>query len=138
MVKEKSEMSFLDHLGILRWHLIRSLIAMFFFTILAFLNKRYLFDKLLLASKEPDFVTYKILCRISEWLNFGDILCIKEQPFILMNVDMSGQFTTHIWVAFIAGIIISFPYLIWEIWCFIKPALNENESNYTSGVVLDP
>ena len=132
----KTEMSFLDHLGVLRGHLIRSAIAVLIFTILAFLNKSILFDQLLLASKEPDFITYRALCKIAEFLNFGDVLCITEQPFILMNVDMSGQFTMHLWVAFIAGIIIAFPYLVWEMWRFIKPALRAKEANYTSGVVF--
>ena len=96
MVTEKAEMSFLEHLGVLRGHLIRSVIAIFIFTFLAFLNKNFLFDRILLASKEPDFITYRLLCRVSEWFNLGDVLCITEQPFILMNVDMSGQFTMHL------------------------------------------
>ena len=136
MVTEKAEMSFLEHLGVLRGHLIRSVLAIFTFTVLAFLNKNFLFDRILLASKEPDFITYRLLCRVSEWFNLGDVLCITEQPFILMNVDMSGQFTMHIWVSFISGVIVAFPYIIWELWLFIKPALNVNEINYTSGVVF--
>ena len=99
MVTEEAEMSFLEHLGVLRGHLIRSVIAVLVLTVLAFLNKAFLFDRILLASKEPDFITYRALCRVSEWFNLGDVLCITEQPFILMNVDMSGQFTMHIWVA---------------------------------------
>jgi sec-independent protein translocase protein TatC len=136
MSTDKAEMSFLEHLGVLRGHLIRSVIAVLVFTVLAFANKSFLFDELLLASKESDFVTYRALCRVSEWFNLGDVLCITEQPFILMNVDMSGQFTMHLWVAFITGIIVAFPYLIWELWRFVKPALHAKESNYTSGVVL--
>ena len=136
MVTEKAEMSFLEHLGVLRGHLIRSVTAIFIFTVLAFLNKNFLFDRILLASKEPDFITYRLLCRVSEWFNLGDVLCITEQPFIIMNVDMSGQFTMHIWVSFISGVIAAFPYIIWELWLFIKPALNVNEINYSSRVVF--
>ncbi len=136
MTTPKTEMSFLEHLGVLRGHLIRSAIAVLLFTVLAFVNKTILFDQLLLASKEPEFITYRALCKIAEWLSLGDVLCITEQPFILMNVDMSGQFTMHLWVAFIAGIIIAFPYLVWEMWRFIKPALKSKEANYTSGVVF--
>ena len=98
MSTQKKDMSFLEHLGVLRGHLIRSAIAVLVFTIVAFANKSILFDKLLLASKEPDFITYRVLCKIAEFLNLGDVLCITEQPFILMNVDMSGQFTMHLWV----------------------------------------
>ena len=133
---KQNDMSFLQHLGVLRGHLIRSVIGVLVFTILAFVNKYLLFDKVLLASKEPDFITYRGLCKLAEIFNLGDVLCITEQPFILMNVDMSGQFTMHLWVAFIAGIIIAFPYIFWELWRFVKPALNNNESKYTSGVVV--
>ena len=136
IMRKNEDMSFLDHLGVLRGHLIRSLIAVFLFSVLCFLNKKILFDQLLLASKEPDFITYVVLCKISEFFHLGDVLCITEQPFILMNVNMSGQFTMHLWVAFLAGVIIAFPYLIWELWCFIKPALNAKESTYTSSIVF--
>ena len=135
-VSTKTDMSFLGHLGVLRGHLIRSAIAVLVFTVLAFVNKSFLFDRLLLASKEPDFITYRALCKIAEWFHLGDVLCITEQPFILMNVDMSGQFTMHLWVAFIAGVIVSFPYLIWELWRFVKPALQQKEANYASGIVF--
>ncbi len=136
MIKKSEDMSFLDHLGVLRGHIIRSVIAVFVFSVLSFLNKTILFDQLLLASKEPDFITYVALCKFSQLLHLGDVLCITDQPFILMNVNMSGQFTMHLWVAFLAGIILAFPYLIWELWRFIKPALNANESAYTSSVVF--
>ena len=81
MATMKAEMSFLEHLGVLRGHLIRSVIAVLAFTIFAFLNKSYLFDELLLASKEPDFVTYRTLCRISEWFNLGDVLLHNRAAF---------------------------------------------------------
>ena len=113
----KTDMSFLAHLGVLRGHLIRSALAVLVFTVFAFTNKSILFDQLLLASKEPDFITYRALCKIAEWFNLGDVLCITEQPFI-------------------AGVIIAFPYLVWEMWRFIKPALHHKEANYTSGVVF--
>ncbi len=136
MKKMSEDMSFLEHLGILRGHLIRSVIAVFAFTILTFLNKNILFDQLLLAPKNPNFITYSALCKFSKLLNLGDVFCITEQPFILMNVNMSGQFTMHLWVAFLAGITLAFPYLIWELWRFIKPALNAKESAHTTSVVF--
>ena len=70
---QKTDMSFLEHLGVLRGHLIRSAIAVLVFTLLAFVNKSILFDDLLLASKEPDFITYRALCKVAELLNLGDI-----------------------------------------------------------------
>lgn len=124
------EMSFLDHLEALRWHLMRSVIAIFGFGIVAFLNKSFIFDTILLAPKNPDFITYRVMCAISERI------CITELPFTLMNISMSGQFTNHIFISIAAGFIIAFPYVFWEIWRFIKPALYSQESKHARGVVF--
>ena len=124
------EMSFLDHLEALRWHLVRAVTAIGGLAILAFINKSFIFDTVLLAPKNPDFITYRVMCAIS------DRICITELPFTLMNINMSGQFTNHIFVSIAAGFIIAFPYVFWEIWRFIKPALYSKESKYTRGVVF--
>ena len=86
MVTEKAEMSFLEHLGVLRGHLIRSVIAVLVLTVLAFLNKSFLFDRLLLASKEPDFITYRALCRVSEWFNLN-----SDSPYMLMVANVKSN-----------------------------------------------
>ena len=109
---QEVEMSFLDHLEALRWHLIRSVIAIFALAILAFLNRSFIFDTVLLAAKNPDFMTYRLMCAIS------DRICIEELPFNLINISMSGQFTNHIFVSAAAGFIVAFPYVFWEIWRF--------------------
>jgi sec-independent protein translocase protein TatC len=129
-----SEMHFLDHLEALRWHLVRSAIAIVAFALLAFLNKEILFDQIILGAKDPGFLTYRVLCQLSD--RFGVDMCIREVPFILINIDISGQFTTHIYVSFIAGFILGFPYLLWELWRFIKPALSKKELNYSRGIVF--
>ena len=130
------EMSFLDHLEALRWHLIRSTVAIFVFAIVAFLNKSFIFDTVLLAPKNPDFITYRILCLLSNKLNMGDALCISELPFILMNINMAGQFINHITISIVAGFIIAFPYVFWEIWRFVNPALHTKERKHAKGVVF--
>ncbi|MDG1190272.1 MAG: twin-arginine translocase subunit TatC [Flavobacteriales bacterium] len=135
-IGEEKEHSFLDHLEILRWHLIRSAAAILVFTILAFIFPEFLFDKIILASKSPDFATYKFFCWLSETLHFGEALCIKEAPFELMNIKMSGQFSTHIVSSLVAGFVCAFPYVFWEIWRFIKPALYGSEKKYSRGVVF--
>ncbi|MDB0006517.1 twin-arginine translocase subunit TatC [Flavobacteriales bacterium] len=135
-IGEEKEHSFLDHLEILRWHLIRSAAAILVFTILAFIFPEFLFDKIILASKSPDFATYKFFCWLSETLHFGEALCIKEAPFELMNIKMSGQFSTHIVSSLVAGFVCAFPYVFWEIWRFIKPALHGSEKKYSRGVVF--
>ncbi len=135
-IGEEKEHSFLDHLEILRWHLIRSAAAILVFTTLAFIFPEFLFDKIILASKSPDFATYKFFCLLSETLHFGEALCIKEAPFELMNIKMSGQFSTHIVSSLVAGFVCAFPYVFWEIWRFIKPALHGSEKKYSRGVVF--
>ena len=130
------EMSFLGHLEALRWHLFRAVIAVMTMAIVLFFFKEFLFDGVLLAAKSPDFLTYKVLCSIGNKLNLGDDFCITVIPFTLISTDISAQFTTHMWVAFIAGLVVSFPYVVWEIWRFIKPALSTKEKNYARGIVF--
>ena len=130
------EMSFLGHLEALRWHLFRAVIAVMTMAIVLFFFKEFLFDGVLLAPKSPNFLTYKILCSIGNKLNLGDDFCITVIPFTLISTDISAQFTTHMWVAFIAGLVVSFPYVVWEIWRFIKPALSTKEKNYARGIVF--
>jgi len=129
-----SEMHFLDHLEALRWHLVRSAAAILVFAIVAFLNPEILFDKIILAAKNPDFLTYRMMCKLSDFLAID--LCIKDIPFNLINIDISGQFTTHIYISFVAGFIMAFPYFLWEVWRFIKPALSSKERKYSRGVVF--
>ena len=131
-----SNMSFLEHLEVLRWHIIRSIFVTLAFTILAFIFKSIIFDKILFAIKNPDFLTYKIICKVSGFFGFNDNFCIQDLPFNLINISMSGQFSAHITTSLIVGIIISFPYFVWEMWRFIKPALHKNEKIKVRGVVF--
>lgn len=133
---EKAEMSFLEHLEALRWHLMRAVIAIITLAIVLFFYREIVFDHFLFAPKHPDFWTYRMLCLLSDYLDMGDALCIKELPFELINTELSGQFTMHIWVSFVAGFILAAPYVLWEIWRFIKPALHEKERKYSKGVVF--
>jgi sec-independent protein translocase protein TatC len=131
-----SEMSFLEHLEALRWHLVRSAIVVFSLAILAFVYNDILFDKIIFAPRHADFWTYVQMCRLSDFLGLGDALCIKSLNFDLINTQLSGQFTMHMWIAFVAGLILGFPYVIWELWRFVKPGLKETERKYTSGLVF--
>ncbi len=136
MSNQDKEMSFLDHLEIFRWHLIRSAIAVLFFAIIAFIFKDIVFDVILLGPKDPNFPTYKALCAISQYLGLEDALCLKESPFTLMNITMSGQFSTHVTTSIFAGFVVAFPYVFWEFWRFIRPALHVNESTMARGIVF--
>ncbi len=138
------EMSFLEHLEILRWHLIRSFAAIIVGACLAFVNKSFVFDSVILAPKSGDFITYKWLCKASAKLSevlpslIGpDTLCIGQNMPDLQNLNMAGQFTSHIMISLVVGLIIAFPYIVWEVWRFVKPALTEKErKNSTSFIFM--
>jgi sec-independent protein translocase protein TatC len=132
----EAEMSFLDHLEALRWHIIRSAAAIFIMAIAAFTFSRYIFDYIIIAPKSPDFITYRVLCKITSLITGDDSLCIKEIPITLINIDMAGQFSTDIIISFFSGLILAIPYVVWEIWRFLKPALHENERKNTRGFVF--
>jgi sec-independent protein translocase protein TatC len=136
MVEQKEEMSFLNHLEIFRWHLIRSALAILFFAIIAFIFKEIIFDVILLGPQKPDFPTYKALCSISKFLGLDDALCMNASPFSLQNISMSGQFSAHIMTSIFAGFIVAFPYVFWEFWRFISPALYDAETKIARGVVF--
>lgn len=133
---DNGEMSFLGHLEALRWHLFRAVVVVMSLALILFFFKEFLFDGVLLAPKNPNFITYRLLCQLSDKLNLNDDLCITTSPFILISTDISAQFTTHMWVAFIAGLVCGFPYVVWELWRFIKPALHEKERRYATGIVF--
>jgi sec-independent protein translocase protein TatC len=122
----EKEMSFLDHVEELRWHLVRSSAAILIFGIIAFLMKDFLFDKIIFAPKDPNFITYRVFCDVSRF--FGtEGLCIDDIPFTFQSLEMGEQFNVHVWISITAGFIIAFPFIIWEFWKFISPGLYEKE-----------
>lgn len=131
---EEKEMSFLDHLEELRWHLIRSLAAVIVFTIGAFISAKWIFENIVFGPARPEFPTFKVLCKLGQFLNM-DGLCITDIPFKVQSRNMTGQFTMHIMASFILGLMIAFPYVCWEIWRFIKPGLQVKERKYSRGAV---
>jgi len=133
--KGEKEMSFLEHLEELRWHIIRSVLAIVIFMVIAFIFKSFIFNKIILAPKSPAFFTNRILCQLGELLN-TTALCINTRHLNLINIKMSGQLTTHIAVAMVAGLILAFPVILWEFWQFFKPALRANEAKYAKGAVF--
>jgi len=139
--KGEKEMSFLEHLEELRWHIIRSVLAIVIFMIIAFIFKNIIFDKIILGPKNPAFITNRVLCSFGEtlmgWFNWStNALCINTKPLSLINIKMSGQLTTHITVSLVAGLILAFPVILWEFWKFFKPALKPSEARYAKGAVF--
>ncbi|WP_445381718.1 twin-arginine translocase subunit TatC [Robiginitalea sp. IMCC43444] len=134
--KDPNEMSFLDHLEELRWHLIRSTVAIVLIGIIAFLMKDFIFDTVIFGPKKMDFPTYRLFCRIATWLGFESAFCAESLPFTIQNRTMAGQFSAHIWTSIWAGFIVGFPYVLYELWKFISPGLYEKERRNSRGFIL--
>jgi sec-independent protein translocase protein TatC len=132
---KEAEMSFLEHLEVMRWHLIRAIVAVIILALVAFVFKGIIFDRIILAPKEPEFLTNRLLCRLGEILNLKRI-CINQNPFTLQTVKMAEQFSMHIIVSLVAGIVVAFPYIFFEFWRFIVPALYEKEKRVAGGAVF--
>ena len=130
-------MSFLDHLEALRWHIMRSIIALLVVTSVLFFFSDFIFDTILFGPTKPTFITYRALCKLSELLHLGNTLCVENKvQFNLINTQMWGQLTMYMWGTFIAGLILTIPYVLWEIWKFIAPALKPTELKYARSFVL--
>ncbi|WP_184546907.1 twin-arginine translocase subunit TatC [Mucilaginibacter sp. FT3.2] len=139
-IKEKgktmeAEMSFFDHLEALRWHLIRSSIAIVIFTSVVFYFYDWIFDTIIMGPSKPTFWTYRMLCALGDFLHRPGF-CIDKIHIQLINTDMAGQFTLQINSALIIGLTMGFPYLLFELWRFIRPALHEKERKAASGFVF--
>ena len=128
-------MSFLEHLEDLRWHVLRSIVAILITALAAFLAKNFVFDVLLFGPKKTDFLTYKILCQVSNLIGFDDSFCISELPFRIQSRTMAGQFSAHIWTSITLGFVVAFPYVVYQFWKFISPGLYANEKKTASGFI---
>ncbi len=128
-------MSFVDHLEVLRWHVIRAAASILVFSTAAFFAKDFLFHDLILAPSRPDFWTYRKLCQLGAALH-ADGLCIQKLAFVIQSREMSGQLSMHFSAAFTAGLALAFPYTFWEIWRFVAPGLSERERRNSRGAVF--
>lgn len=140
MAKQKQsdkevEMSFWEHLEELRWHIVRSVIAVVVLSVVAFLNRKLVFDMLVLAPGKADFFTNRMLCKAGELLKI-EAICMDDLNLQIININMSGQFLTHMYISFITGLILAFPFVLNEVWRFVRPALREGEARYSSGAVV--
>lgn len=131
----EKEMSFLDHLEELRWHLVRSTLAVVVLALVAFIFKGFIFDTVIFGPTDPNFPTYRFFCNISQ--SFGmDSFCFQEMPFQIQSRKMAGQFSAHMWTSIYAGLIIAFPYILYEFWRFISPGLKEKERRSSRGFIF--
>jgi len=133
---EGGEMSFIDHLEELRWHLVRAVLAWIVGFVVIFVNIDWVFDNIIYAPAKSDFITYGALCRLSHYLHMGEALCMPAVNIPLQGNTVSGPFMSALSISMIGGIILAFPYLFWELWRFIKPALSAKEIRYSRGSIF--
>lgn len=135
--KQTDEMSFLDHLEDLRWHLIRITVGVLICATVAFIFSGFVFEEIIFAPKRMDFPTYKWLCGASQFLGINDTtFCAAEFPFIIQSRNMAGQFSADIWTSIYTGFVLAFPYVIYQFWSFISPGLHANERRYSKGFIF--
>ncbi|MEA1877172.1 MAG: twin-arginine translocase subunit TatC [Bacteroidota bacterium] len=133
--RDANDMSFLEHLEVLRGHLLRSLASIAVFTVVAFLFKDIIFNHILFAPKNPEFFTNEMFCRLGHLMN-TEKLCINSEGLQIINFEMAGQFRTHLIISFLAGLVLASPYIFFEVYRFIIPALKEQEQRYSRGMVF--
>jgi sec-independent protein translocase protein TatC len=133
---ERAEMSFVDHLEVLRSHLFRSVVAIAIGAIVAGIYNRFIIKQILLGPTHNDFPTYGVICDIGQWLRLGDALCMKGISLRLQSTEVAGQFSMWFSVILISGLILAFPYVFYQFWSFIRPALNKKELTRTRGVIF--
>ncbi|HEY5371679.1 MAG TPA: twin-arginine translocase subunit TatC [Hanamia sp.] len=130
-----AEMSFIDHLEVLRWHIFRAAIVLIVIAFVAFFYVDWIFDNIILAPSQNGFISNRVLCSLGHKLHLGDSLCMPAVSFQLLGSTVSGPFMSAINISFMSAIIVAFPYLMWELWRFVKPALSAKEVSYAKGSI---
>ena len=142
-----AEMGFFDHIDVLRGHLFRSAVAIVLVTIVLLIYSKWVFDTLIFGPVKGDFITYRALCHFSNYIrpilcNVSPLLCpdkglcVDSLSMKFLNTELFGQFITQIQVSITLGFVVAFPYVLWEVWRFVKPALSEGEAKKSSRVII--
>lgn len=129
-------MSFIDHLEVLRWHIMRSVLAILASAIVFFVYIDEIFDTVIMGPTRNDFISYRVLCKLSHVLHMGDSLCMPPMKLNLQVTSISGTFMSSITIAIVGGLLVALPYVFWEIWKFVRPALKASELKYTRGIIF--
>lgn len=129
-------MTFVEHLEELRWHLVRSVVVWMVATIVIFIYRDWVYDNVIFALAQKDFVSYTMLCNLSHNLHLGDALCMEPVSFSLLGDKVSGPFMSALSIAIVGGLIVSIPFIFWELWRFIKPALSAKEIKHSRGAIF--
>ena len=133
---DNSEMTFIDHLEVLRGTIVRSLSAVLIASLVLFIYRDWIMDNVITGPINPDFITYRIFCQLSHFLHLGDSLCMPPVKVSMQSTTFGGQFLSSISMAIVGGIITAFPFIFYQFWSFIKPALKENELRNTRFMIF--
>jgi sec-independent protein translocase protein TatC len=137
MVEQQKEMSFLGHLEELRWHLVRGGAAIFILAIVFFVFAEQVYNNFLLAHIQPDFITYQLFCDFFNLFGIDSDYChVSFADKKLQSIKVTSQLMNSIWTSLILGVILAFPYLLWEIWRFVAPGLTQNEVSKSRGFIF--
>jgi sec-independent protein translocase protein TatC len=132
-----AEMSFIDHLEALRWHIVRSVLAIVIIAVVVFIKMDWIFENIITGPLHSNFVSYTWLCRMGHKMHMGDALCLQSiDKLKLQTTTFGSQFISSITIAFICGFIVAFPYVFWEFWRFIRPALSPKELKSSRGAIF--
>ncbi|MEO6758470.1 MAG: twin-arginine translocase subunit TatC [Saprospiraceae bacterium] len=133
---QRGEMTFFDHISELRRHLLRSVLAVSIFAIYFLSDKEFVFNTLMFGPRDPNFPTYRAICRFSNWVGAGDKMCFTPPKFDVITRELGEALMSHMYISFCMGAICAFPYIFWEFWRFVRPGLLESERKAASGVVV--
>ena len=128
-MEDQGNMPFLNHLEELRWRLVRAAIAILIVGTVIWFYQEEIIDIVFLSMAKKDFITFRLMCQF-----FG--VCINEIPIKFQSMTVSGQFSYALMMSFLGGIVITFPYLFYQIWSFVKPGLKFKEKNLAVGIVF--
>ncbi|HXB06851.1 MAG TPA: twin-arginine translocase subunit TatC [Puia sp.] len=132
----QDEMSFIDHLEALRWHIVRSAFAIVIVAIVIFIKIDWIFDRVISGPIRNDFVSYVGLCNLGRRLGMHDALCLQSvKGLVLQTTQFGSQFISSINIAIVGGFVVAFPYVFWELWRFIRPALSPKELKSSRGAI---
>lgn len=136
MSNENKEMSFLGHLEELRWHLVRSTTVVFIFAVVLFVFREEIYNNFIIAHTHSDFVTYKFFCQVFGAIGIESSFCDIQIPSKLQALSLTQQLMSSLWVSMVLGVILAFPYLLWEMWRFIAPGLHKTERRKSKGFLF--
>lgn len=134
--EKDKEMSFIDHLEELRWHVLKALIAIALAGVVLFVFKEWYFRHILFGTNYDDFPSYKFFCWLSGKMGTGEALCMTGPNVKIQATQFGEQFITAVKMSFVGGFVIAFPYVFYQVWSFVRPGLHKEEQVATRGVIF--